>query len=222
MIEVTGFLGAGKTRVVAALRDAGIAAQELDGRIAPDGLVPALAVADAVNLAAQLEDPVIGPLVRAQIRAAGQIVISRGDVVQAQPARALVKDLTSAPIADAPSTATDGAAVSPVFQAMDLTDRFAEWSYDGPAQIRAAQLDDLLARRPAGIYRMAGVVLTDKGPVEIQIAGRVRQTIGHAQADETRLRAIGLKSQFNVAEMDLLFGEEVAAASAAAGRFSYR
>lgn len=220
MIDVTGFLGAGKTRVVAALQDAGIAAQELDGRVAPDGLVPALAVVDAVNLTTQLDTPEIAPLVRAQIRAAGQIVISRGDIVDPAPARAAVQSITSAPIGDAP--ALPDADAAPIFDTMDMTGQFAVWTYDGPAQLLADRLDDMLARRPAGIYRMAGTVLTDKGPVEIQIAGRVRQTTRAPEATATRLRALGLKTEFRKTAMDLLFGEEVTAASYAAGRFGHR
>lgn len=218
MIEVTGYLGAGKSRVIAALADAGIAAQELDGRMAPDGLIPALAVVDAVNFQAHLDHPVVGPLVRAQIRAATQIVISRGDVVDPAPARTAVQALTKAPIGDA----SPDAEVAPVFEAMDLSGQFAEWTYDGPATLRADRLDAMLERRPKGIYRLAGVALTDKGPVEIQIAGRVRQTTKIEEADVTILRAIGLKSDFRKTEMDLLFGEEVSAGLGASGRFSYR
>ena len=229
-ILITGFLGAGKSAVrghLANRTDATII--EVPGLQTPTPTDPApraiIGVADAANLVQGLADPVLGPLLTAQIQAADLIVLTRSDLTAPGPAQKALAELTDQPIIDAPFGDTDlalpphrGTPITPV----DLSDQFVTWSYQGPATLTHIQAELLLEHRPKGITRISGTVRTDQGGLDLQLAGQVRQTIPIDDPGETTLTAIGRKGTFRKMEMDLTFGERTAASAHLTGLFSHR
>lgn len=229
-IVVTGFLGAGKSaladRVRACLDEP---VEEVDGRAVPPGGCPAVAVADAANLAACLDDTVIGPLVEAQIGAAGLVVLTRTDIVDAAPAMAALARITDAPVVEVPpGPLPEGLAARlgdlppgpPARSAAPVA--FAEWRYAGPAGLGEKALEALLAGRPGGLYRLSGRVRSGRAGIEVEVAGRLRQTRAVPAPAETALVAIGPKARFRPDEMALRFSEAVAAGGWLAGLFGHR
>lgn len=230
-ILVTGFLGAGKSRVCAGLRACGIAAIEADGlttgaaEVARHALRGVVAVADGANLERQIADPVIAPLVRAQLAGADLVAVSRTDAVGDGPMD-LARGLTDAPVVAAPFGQIDAASL-PRQQAgsiasMDLREGWVTWSYRGGATLSVAHAEALLEERPNGVYRIAGVVRTGTGGLEVEVIGRARQTTPAAAPEETVLRALGPSGVFRQAAMDALFSEKVADSMTASGLYSYR
>ena len=64
-------------------------------------------LADAANLAALLRDPEIGVQVRGQLAVADLVVLTKTDLVPAEPARELVAGITGASITEAAHGAVD-------------------------------------------------------------------------------------------------------------------
>lgn len=230
-VHVTGFLGSGKSSLVAHLRGLGGAdAVELDALTDPaphcDG--PLICVADAANLRRWLRDEDLAPLVRQQIRCAGVIVLTRSDLVETADAIAALGDLTQAPVHDAPfgalplSALEDLAPCTASEPVGDLGPAFARWTYDGPAVLRPDVLEELLRTRPRGVLRMTGTARTPEGGLEIEIVGRSRQTRPVRPPECTRLQACGLRRDFSTVEMDIRFAEVAAESVARTGIFRYR
>ncbi len=232
IIKVTGFLGAGKSALAERLRAAlpGCEIVEAGGGDAPVAAPgPVVAVADAANLSGCLGDALIGPLVGAQLRAAGLVVLSRTDLVPATAALDALAGVTGAPVVEAPPgdlpaglaariaalpVEPDGEPTAPV--------AFAEWRYAGPATIREDALEALLQKRPPGLYRLSGQVRTGKGGIEVEAVGRLRQTRPIPEPAETVLVAIGPRARFRPDRMALAFSDAVASASWLSGLFGHR
>ena len=236
-ITVAGFLGAGKSALAARLREAlpGRAVVEAGGGDLPSAGAagPVVAVADAANLPGCLGDTLVGPLVAAQLRAAGLVVLSRTDLVPAGPALDALAGVTDAPVVEAPpgdlpaglaerigalggaqNPGPAGPPAAPV--------RFAEWRYAGPATIRAPALEALLERRPPGLYRLSGLVRGGNGGFEVETVGRLRQTRPIPQPAETVLLAVGPRGRFRPDRMALAFSDAVATAGWLSGLFGHR
>ena len=219
-IIVSGFLGAGKTRLIEALSGQGLTLVEADGLAGPGTVGPVVTVADGVNLPACLADADLSPLIRHQIEAANLVVISRGDVADISQARTALSELTAAPILETAAIDDLHEAISNLAREPVRTtctpsiDRdFATWTYQGPAVLTAEALEQFLAARPKGAYRIEGKARGAAGGIDVQVFGRGRQTARIDQPAETRLTARGLKSRLRPLDMDLAFSEAVVASS---------
>lgn len=225
-IWITGFLGAGKSTLAHALREQGVQTHETSGLETPPDGVYCIAVADAANLPQCLGDPLFAPLLREQIGMAGLIAVSRGDVIDPAPTIEAVRQITSKTIVEAPGGALDpgllaGIELSSGTQ-MDLTPRFAHWSYEGPSTLRLETAERLLEKRPDGLYRLSGTIRVEKGTLEVEIAGQVRQTRKLRAEGPTCLSGYGPRDRFRPAEMALSFAEAVSDSAARRGLFGYR
>lgn len=231
-VVVCGFPGAGKTELVSRLRAAGVEASELDGLMAPNSVNSApvarvIAVADCANMPGQWRDHLVGPLLRRQFGAAHLVVLSRTDIADPAPVEAILREVTQRPVIDAPAVVEalaglEPAPLGPQQPEDDVTPKFHSWNYDGPAKLMLDRIDPVLESRPSGIVRMSGQIRTDKGGVEVEIAGRVRQTCAIRPPVQTSLTAIGPVEGMCRNELDLWFAEAVAASTSARGVFSYR
>ncbi|MEM0989647.1 MAG: hypothetical protein AAGK00_12250 [Pseudomonadota bacterium] len=225
-VQVTGYLGAGKSTLAAHLSAEGVATNEVPALMAPAAGARVIAVVDAANLITCLADPLVAPLIRAQITGAGLVVVSRGDIIDAGPAVSAAKELATCPVLEAPMGKVDPLRTGYMSESttatpMDLTDQFTRWDYEGPAKLRPEALEQLMAERPAGTYRMWGTALTTKGTLAVEIAGQVRQTAS-AEDTKTRLSAVGPRGVFRPEEMTLAFAEAASQSAFMAGMFGHR
>lgn len=230
-VLISGFLGAGKSALAARLDCAGIATAELDGlRAATTDTARharVITVVDCANHARHWDDPLIGPLLRRQVQAAGLIALSRTDLADPAPARAALArvtdrtSVTTAEVTDA-IAGTPPSKLGPATAEDDLTAAFDTWSYRGPVRLAAARAESLAEHRPEGTVRLKGQVRTDKGGLEIEVAGQVRQVRAVPAPAETSLVAFGPRTEFSTQTLDLWFAEAVSDSSHGLGIFSYR
>ena len=229
---VCGFLGAGKSAVLSRLGEAGIHATELDGLTAPSSgyagqQAAVIAVMDCANFAWLIEDGLTGPLIRRQIEAAGLVVLSRADLADPEPVRNWLASEGATPVVE-PSEVADAAAemtttvMGPSVQDDDLRASFERWSYHGPARLSFARAESLVEQRPKGVLRLAGCIRTDTAGMEVQITGRVRQTLKTTQPEGTELTAIWPKGSTRSSTLDNWFAEAVADSAHRMGMFGYR
>jgi G3E family GTPase len=231
-VWVTGFLGAGKSSLIRHA-DVDVGLEELGGMIDPTSVAGpedhVITVVDAINFEACVADPIFGSLVRRQIAAASLNVVTRGDVIDVAPVLEAVKALTRAHVVSAPFGEVSAEVFSDlnsqpilVEVPVDITKRFAEWTYQGPAVLSTQSVERLLEYRPDGIYRLSGVARVQGGGLDMQVTGRTRQITPVAAPEQTDLKAIGARERFRVSEMDIAFAEAVAASAQASGIFSWR
>ncbi|MEM1299337.1 MAG: hypothetical protein AAGH68_08645 [Pseudomonadota bacterium] len=234
-ILVCGFLGAGKSTMSARLRELGHEAEEVDGLLAPSVMASdqhrrVITVVDCANAKQHLEDPELGSLLRRQIEAAGLIALSRGDLSDPAPVHAMVEAIADCPVIDAPHGALsasdlDGLAASELnalSPADDLTAKFGTLEYRGGAIFRVEQAERLIANRPNGIERMTGILRTESGGMEVQLAGRMRQTQDVTLPAQTELVVRWRRAETAQAQIDLWFAEAVADSGHRRGLFGYR
>lgn len=231
-IYLTGFLGAGKTRLRRRLLEDGAPdLTELDGLADPAPFrdqtpqAVVVCVADAVNFDRQTGDAGLSALVHHQIRCSDCVAVSRTDLVDAGPVLDRLGSLTGVPVV--PADALDWrtlrtAGSTGAMTAQDLTDSFLTWRYQGPAVLSPAQAERLMERRPKGVYRLSGQLRVPGGGLEVELAGRFRQTLPIADPGETVLSARGPKARFSRHEMDVLFAELMADSAFRAGIFNHR
>ena len=96
------------------------------------------------------------------------------------------------------------------------------WFQDPFEAINRQPLDQFLANRPRGAYRISGQARGGSQGADIQVFGRGRQTAPIDMPDETVLTAIGLASRFRPSDMDLAFSTAVVAASYGRGVIACR
>lgn len=220
---ITGYPGAGKSHVASHLD--GWVVTELDGWRDPldeAGDAPILCVADVVNLNATLKDPLAAALIRHQLAVADAVVLARTDLVDAAAVRDQVIHMTEAPLVEAgelPGLVPRSNRPGPIG---GLEANMETWHYHGPLCLTAPMAEKLAERRPKGAYRLCGQVLTAEGGLEIEIAGRFRQTRPIRDPGETRLQAWGLKPGFRARDMDVFLSELAADSAARRNQFRYR
>ncbi|MFK7944445.1 MAG: hypothetical protein AB8B85_16230 [Paracoccaceae bacterium] len=231
-ILVCGFLGAGKSDLVTKLTDAGFVASELEGLSAPSvANVPKdtriIAIVDCANFGRQWDDPLIGPLLRRQIGASGLVALSRADLADPEPVRAILSNT-------GPGSVVNNTEVTENLNLLlettlgtpgpedNLHNAFESWSYQGPARMRPDRAERLAEDRPKGLVRLVARIATDAAGVEIQIAGRVRQTAPISAREQTEITAIWPVGVVRRSAMDLWFAEAVADSSHGFGMFNYR
>lgn len=234
-ILVCGFLGAGKSTLVARLTDQGLPSEEVDGLLAPGAIAPGetrrvIAVVDCANAARLIEDPLIGSLLRRQIEAATLVALSRGDLLDPTPIREVVQTIGdcqtfNAPHGVLPEDALQGLEQREMATSLpkdNLKDAFGTWHYGGAASFGFEQAERLIANRPDGVERMEGVIRTDTGGLEVQVAGRMRQTQAVALPRQTELSVRWNLSATPQKRIDLWFAEAVADNGHKRGLFGYR
>ncbi len=245
-VIVSGFLGAGKSRIVATLARASetlagpdrariIEADALcDPVTGAHGLSPGAEVvvvtaADAVNLEACLDDATCAPLITTQLRAADCVALTRTDAVDSSGARAALATLVDAPVIDAAEAPITLEAVlagrrprAAAGDPVDMRNAFCSWNYRGPAILEPTPAAELLRDRPAGVYRLSGLARTGSAGIDLQVFGRGRQTQTVAQPDETWITAIGPRAVFRPRAMDWAFSQAVAASAYLTGMISCR
>ena len=233
-VIVTGFLGAGKSCVVRGIQALGHDAREMPGLQAPGATMGGqsarvIAVVDGANAKRHLSDPLIAPLVTRQIASAGLVIVSRGDLAGVSDVVSEVSAMTSAPVVDVVQGAIETTQIDALMpQALadpqpedDLTEAFETWHYSGPVTLRQDHAELLVAERPDGIERVAGIVRTKNGGVELQVAGRLRQTLDVARPAQTELSVIWPKGTVRRSDMDLWFTEAVVDSGHRRGLFGY-
>lgn len=227
---ISGFLGSGKTMLGALFTGAGWEVEELDGLLAAPAVQGGAAahvatVIDCANAERQWADPVVAPLIRRQVETAGIIVLTRTDIASADPVRAELATLTTAPVFEVPLSSppdVPSAALPDPVPADDLSDAFETWEYRGGARLNHKTAESLAETRPKGLIRLSARLRTDGGGLEIEIAGRVRQTQAIEGPHETTLTARGPRAGFPRQTLDRWFAEAVADSSHSFGMFGYR
>lgn len=227
---ISGFLGSGKTTVGTIFATAGWEVEELDGLRAASAsfggtTAHVVTVVDCANAERQLADPALAPLIRRQIATAGVVVLSRTDIAPADPVRAEVATLTTAPVFETPlGSAPEVPSMTVPLPSPedDLSDAFETWEYRGGARLGQKAAEKLAETRPKGLTRLSARIRTERGGLEIEIAGRVRQTQAIEPPEETALVARGPRTGFSRQTLDRWFAEAVADSSHSFGMFGYR
>lgn len=181
VIIVSGFLGAGKTRLIETIAassrisesrepldlDAEAIVIETCGLRHPNteaerfehaGDVRIVTVVDVVNLLACLDDGAMADLITLQIQAADCVVLARTDIVDPAEARAKIAAITDAPVID---NKTAPATLAAIFDA-----RMA------PLTRRKSTISDLSSSYARWSYSGAGVLTPEA--VDTLLAGRPR------------------------------------------------
>ena len=157
-------------------------------------------LADAEQLASQVDDEYVGETVRGQLAAADLVVLNKADLADVDAAAAIVERYAPG----VPTTATTHAALDPevlidVSPRTKPTERlhdhgvpFETWSWTGgvcdDATVRA-----MAAELPTGIVRAKGIIATPDGTIELQRVGpRLRVTPLTEARDSSELVVIGV------------------------------
>lgn len=163
-------------------------------------------VADAANIAALTDDPMIGAQIAGQLEVADLVALTKEDI--GGDVTAMLRGLTKAPIVAAPMGALDPMLVlGPTTpqtpgsgHAHNHGADYAQWSAKGGVVDREA-LKAFLMAPPKGLYRFKGVFrFTDGTCGEAHIVGSTHALIS-AKADETAAVAIGVSDEFDADAM---------------------
>jgi hypothetical protein len=182
-----------------------------------------IAVVDAVALsgkAAALTETML-----AEIRVADLVVLTRGDLVDAKAACALLATQTDLPVVEAAFGKLSVKDLpTPASRTLDLPSRVAPvvWDYSGGARLDEKLAEQLLKNRPAGTMRIKGVALAGEAGLELDQTGRARSVTPCAEPPETMLFACGAAGSFSEQNMGLHFAEVASAGAATAGWFGFR
>lgn len=157
-------------------------------------------VVDALNWPALADDAQIGPQIRGQVAVADLVLVSKAAGGLPDGLAARLAALSPAPVVDLAQAGT----VAPLLTGMTPGDAraanpahpgYVGWAHEGTEVLDRTALEALLARRPGGLYRIKGKVLTAGGDaLELHVVGAT-QDIKPAQADRTTLVAIGLEGR---------------------------
>lgn len=154
-------------------------------------------VVDALNWPALADDPQIGAQIQGQVAVADLLLVSKAEGGLPPGLAARLAALSPAPVVDL----AQAGAVAPLLLGMSPGDAqapsrahpgYVGWSHEGAGVLDRAALDVLMARVPAGVYRVKGKVLAPDGAAyEVHMVGRTVD-IKPAAAGRTSLVAIGL------------------------------
>lgn len=181
------------------------AAIAITARAVPDlGYGGILTLVDALNIDAQLNDPLIAPQITQQISSADMIFVTKTDSISPDLAARLSETGAPAPglIGDAPLSdllfdllplpRASGPAVHPAY---------TSWHHDSEMVLDRAALGEKLADRPAGLYRLKGLIRTNDGGYEVHVVGRQVQA-RRTPTDRTSLVALGPADRISRDEID--------------------
>lgn len=165
-------------------------------------------VVDGNTFEALANDPMIGPQIIGQVKCADVIAVSKSSTKESAVASFLTPH-TVAPIVTlgkvpsiAPLILEPKGGVEPPISAAPHPS-YVSWSYTGDTYLTPTGIDDLLAKRPKGIFRLKGVVKDPDGTSRtLQIVGKEVEITASHDVSETTLVAIGLKDRVTAAEID--------------------
>ena len=151
-------------------------------------------VVDAQNIGDLLGDPEVADQVKGQITGADLILLNKTE--QIDPA---LTETFAAFGARAPVLPADTPVSEMIFDLVPTTGpraaaphpHYATWQHRSREPLNRAQLGDKLAQRPAGLYRLKGIVVTDDGPYEVHVVGQYVSARRTRTGDETRLVGLG-------------------------------
>ncbi|MDK3020674.1 GTP-binding protein [Pseudodonghicola sp. IC7] len=163
---------------------------------------------DALNGPALLQDARIAPQIEQQIRAADLLLITKGQTPDPQ----LVAQLEAIGAPAPAALPAEGPLAPLLFELMPRPKApapvphpaYVRWQHRSDRVLTRAGLEALLATRPDGLYRLKGFVLTDAGPMELQLVGRHRE-LRPATAEATALVGLGLKDRVSPEEIEAWF-----------------
>lgn len=151
-------------------------------------------VVDALNIESLLNDEMIAPQIAQQITAGDLVILSKTD----NPDPALTERLRTLPARN--PTILDDRPLAPLLLDMVPMPRgglrtashpaYASWQHDSDRTVDRAALGDLLDRRPDGLYRLKGFVMTNDGAYEVHVVGKHVQA-KRCQSDRTMLVGLG-------------------------------
>jgi G3E family GTPase len=165
-----------------------------------DGVV---VVADADAVVALAADAYVGDTVRAQLRAADLVLVTKLDLVDdGGPVRAWIATVTDAPVVDAPHGRVPLAVLVGTATAVDPPlepaphPAYVTASVESDAVVDPATLASALTDRPAGLLRAKGIVRVADAPDRqsvVQVVGR-RQDVrpGDPWPPDARSRMVGI------------------------------
>ena len=163
-----------------------------------------LTLVDALNAPALLEDPLMGPQVSQQIRAADLVLMTKCDT-PADDLMARLKSLGARapmPLSDAPlAPLLFGMVPLPKGPVASAHPAYVAWSHTSDQPISRAEMGARLESRPPGLYRLKGTVLTDDGAYDLHVVGQhveARRTGG----TRTELVGLGPKDRISVTDID--------------------
>ena len=176
-----------------------------------------LAVVDGVGFADAQE--LAAPLVRA----ADVVLVTRGDVIDLAPVMTTLARMTQAPVLDATRSEPEdwvsgpprGAPAAPAIA-------FVRWGQTNTARMRAEDVDRMLETRPEGVFRLNGVLRTDKGGQKVDVVGRTRQVRACRQPEASILTASGPSGVFRPDDLALHVAEFWASGASFLGLFGHR
>lgn len=199
------------------------AAAEAEPELRYCGIV---AMADAANIGARIEDRMIGAQIADQLRVADLVLVTKTDLAPLAGAVAAIETVSKAPIipaprgaapvdlildrpeADAPPAADhhdhahDHSHDHGHNHGRDHGDMYLSWSTRGGA-VDFRQLKALLMDPPPGLFRFKGRFQRDDGgAVEAHLVGSTFETAPIPDIEETRAVAIGFAPDFNPVEFE--------------------
>ncbi|UWQ58612.1 GTP-binding protein [Leisingera caerulea] len=159
---------------------------------------------DAENAQTLLNDPLIAPQAKQQIRAADLVIATKCDKISEALGAALKSAGARTP------TVLNGFPVAellfdvvplPKGRAVAAHPAYTTWQHRSSDVLDRRALGDKLADRPAGIYRMKGFVLTTGGAYELHVVGRHVEA-KRCEAEETVLVGLGPSDRISREEIE--------------------
>lgn len=163
-----------------------------------------LTLVDALNAPALLDDPLMGPQVAQQIRAADLVLLTKCETLDPDLAIRL-KSLGARapmPLSEAPlAPLLFGMIPLPKGPATSAHPAYVAWSHVSDQPISRATMGARLESRPPGLFRIKGTVLTDDGSYDLHVVG---QHVDARRTRSTRTELVGLgpKDRISVDEID--------------------
>ena len=168
-----------------------------------------VSMADAANIAARIDDPMIGAQIADQLRVADLVLVTKTDLAPLGAATEAIAKVTKAPILPAPR------GEAPVDLILDRPEtdappaaahrhdhgaEYKSWSHRGGA-VDLRRLKALLKDPPPGLFRFKGRLnRAEGGAVEAHLVGATWETAPAADIPESRAVAIGFAPEFDLEE----------------------
>lgn len=168
------------------------------------GYAGIITLVDALNLPGLLGDENAAPHVEQQIRAGDLTLVTKTDQLDPGLSEQL-KELG----ARSPRLLSETPLEHLLFDITPLPNvqvarphpSYTQWSHSGSEVLSRSAMGDWIARRPSGLYRLKGTILTDDGAYEIHVVGQ-HVSAKRSHATDTTLVAIGLADALSVDDIE--------------------
>ncbi|MEM6311707.1 MAG: GTP-binding protein, partial [Pseudomonadota bacterium] len=152
---------------------------------------------DGLNIAALLSDTQIAPQIETQIKVADVLIGTKAGLPLEQ-----LQALSSAPLVSDEVDPCDMllSLRGEVPETNGTHAHFVKWTLPNPAAMELGVLQDKLARRPAGLYRVKGFVPGPDGMFAVQVVG---QSIDITPSDATAPAMVGIGPEGQVTLDDI-------------------